>query len=99
MSTINPLSSNYVQSVLGQAIQDAGLTANTSSNNPNSIDPASISQVSDNGRLSPFGQVVSSLQRLQQSDPAKYQQVAQQIASNLQSAAQTTQPNGNSAPP
>ena len=38
---------------------------------------------------------MSTLQQLQQSDPTKYQQVTQQIATNLQSAAQTAQAEGN----
>jgi hypothetical protein len=36
------------------------------------------------------------LQQLQQSDPTKYQQVTQQIAANLQNAAQTAETDGNS---
>jgi predicted ATPase len=51
----------------------------------------------DNQHLSPFAQLMSTLQQLQQSDPAKYQQVTQQIATNLQAAAQTDLANGNSA--
>jgi hypothetical protein len=38
---------------------------------------------------------MSTLQQLQQSDPTKYQQVTQQIATNLESAAQTAQSDGN----
>src|SRR5579864_2979610 len=40
--------------------------------------------------------MLNQLQQLQQSDPAKYQQVTQQIATNLQNAAQTAQTDGNS---
>jgi hypothetical protein len=40
--------------------------------------------------------MLSALQQLQQTDPTKYQQVTQQIATNLQSAAQTAQADGNS---
>jgi hypothetical protein len=39
---------------------------------------------------------MSTLQQLQQSNPTEYQQVTQQIATNLQSAAQTAQADGNS---
>ena len=39
--------------------------------------------------------MLNELQQLQQSDPTKYQQVTQQVATNLQSAAQTAQSNGN----
>jgi G3E family GTPase len=50
---------------------------------------------SDNSQLSPFVQVMNTLQQLQQSDPTQYQQVTQQIATNLQAAAQTAQSSGN----
>jgi hypothetical protein len=52
---------------------------------------------SDNTQLSPYAQLTSELQQLQQSDPTKYQQVTQQIATNLQSAAQTATASGNTA--
>ena len=98
MSTINPLSSNYLQSILSNALQNTGLNTNqTSSGNATGIDPSSIGLQPDNSRLSPFAQLMSTLQQLQQSDPAKYQQVTQQIATNLQSAAQTAQSDGNSS--
>jgi G3E family GTPase len=38
---------------------------------------------------------MNTLQQLQQSDPTKYQQVTQQIATNLEAAAQTAQSSGN----
>jgi HSP90 family molecular chaperone len=60
----------------------------------NSIGGPSASQQPDNGWLSPFARVMSALQQLQRSDPTKYQQVTQQIAANLQSAAQTAQSHG-----
>jgi hypothetical protein len=90
MGFINNLSSNYLQSVLNNAVQSSGLTANTNGiTSPTALQP-------DNQQLSPFGQLLSTLQQLQQSDPSKYQQVTQQIATNLQSAAQTAQADGNS---
>jgi hypothetical protein len=51
----------------------------------------------DRPRLSGFAQILSSLQQLQQSDPAKYQQVTAQIATNLQNAAKTATANGNTS--
>jgi len=92
MGFINTLSSNYLQSVLTNAVQSSGLNTNTTS----SITGASsLVLPTDNQQLSPFAQIVSQLQQLQQSDPTKYQQVTQQIAANLQSAAQTAQADGN----
>jgi hypothetical protein len=95
IGSLNPLSNSYLQSILTSAIQGAGLTTNTTNNSLNGIDPSSpVSLQPDNSRLSPFAQMMSELQKLQQSDPAKYQQVTQQIATNLQSAAQTAQTGG-----
>lgn len=97
MSTgsINPLSNSYLQSILGSVLQNTGLTTNNTNNSLSSIDSLSAVQQADNSGLSPFAQLISTLQQLQQSDPNKYQQVTQQIATNLQSAAQTAQTDGN----
>jgi hypothetical protein len=96
IGSINPLSNSYLQSILTSAVQGAGLTANATGNNRSGIDAlSSVVQPPDNSRLSPFAQLMSELQQLQQSDPAKYRQVTQQIATNLQSAAQTAQADGN----
>jgi hypothetical protein len=57
--------------------------------------PASPTQLPDTGELSPFAQLASTLQQLQQSNPAQYKLVTQQVAANLQSAAQTVQSGGN----
>src|ERR1035438_7491698 len=94
IALINNLS-RYRQSALGTALQDTGLTTNTTGNNLNGIDSFSVGLQPDNGQLSPFAQLLNTLQQLQQSDPTKYQQVAQQIATNLQTAAQTAQTDGN----
>jgi G3E family GTPase len=56
---------------------------------------SSLQLPTDNSQLSPFVQAMNTLQQLQQSDPTKYQQVTQQIAANLQAAAQTAQSSGN----
>ena len=87
--SISPINnvSNYLQSVLSTTLQGAGLTTKTNS--------SSLQSTSDNSQLSPFVQVMNTLQQLQQSDPSKYQQVTQQIATNLQAAAQTAQSSGN----
>jgi hypothetical protein len=94
IGSVNPL--NYLQSILSSAMQGIGSTTNKASNTLSGTDAlSSVTQVSDNGRLSPFAQMMSELQQLQQSDPAKYQQVTQQIATSLQSASQTAQTQGN----
>jgi hypothetical protein len=61
-----------------------------------SVPVSSSSQLPDTGQLSPYAQLISTLQQLQQSNPAQYQQVTQQIATNLQSASQNAQTAGNS---
>jgi len=94
MGSISGLSSNYLQSILGTALQGTGLTKQTSGHNVSGTSSTSLQP--DNSQLSPFAQLLSTLQQLQQSDPGKYQQVTQQIATNLQGAAQTAQANGNS---
>ena len=55
-------------------------------------------KISGNSReLSPFAQMLSALQQQQQANPTQYRQLTQQIASNLQTAAQTAQANGKTA--
>jgi hypothetical protein len=86
------LAGGYLQSIISPALRSAGLTSTTS----NSTSGAGASQP-DNGQLSPFAQVLNTLQQLQQSNPSQFGQVTQQIATNLQSAAQTAQANGNTS--
>ena len=97
MGFINNVSSSYLQSVLNNAIQSSGLNTNTTGNGLNGIGTSSVTPPTDNQQLSPFAQLLTTLQQLQQTDPTKYQQVTQQIATNLQSAAQTAQADGNSS--
>jgi hypothetical protein len=90
IGSLNPLSSNsYLQSILTNALQGTGLTTNSTTNSLSTSASSSVSQSPDNSQLSPFAQLMSELQKLQQSDPAKYQQVTSQIATNLQTAAQS----------
>ena len=89
IGSLNPLSNSYLQSILTSAIQGTGLTTNSANNSLSTSAASSITQAPDNSQLSPFAQLMSELQKLQQTDPAKYQQVTQQIATNLQTAAQT----------
>jgi|ERR1019366_2369095 HSP90 family molecular chaperone len=89
IGSLNPLSNTYLQSILTSAIQSTGLTTNSANNSLSTSAASSITQAPDNSQLSRFAQLMSELQKLQQTDPAKYQQVTQQIATNLQTAAQT----------
>ena len=87
-NSINNLSSSYVQSIFSNAQQGAGFSTAQTGN-------ASSTQQADNSQLSLFSQVLGTLQQLQQNNPTQYQQVTQQIATNLQSAAQTATSQGN----
>jgi hypothetical protein len=94
-SAIGSLTSSYLESILSSAAQSVGLTKKQSRSALSSIDASSSTTKSDSGQLSSFTQLMSTLQQLQQSDSTKYQRVTQQIATNLQSAAQTAQSEGN----
>src|SRR5271157_2499799 len=95
MGTINSLSS-YLQSELSSVLQTSGVPINTTANTSGKTSTSSVALHTDNQQLSPFAQMLSQLQRLQQSDPTKYRQVTGQIATNLRNAAQTAQTDGNS---
>jgi hypothetical protein len=86
ISSITNLASSYLQSILNTSTANSSKTSGTSS----------VTAQSENGQLSPFAQLMSTLQQLQQSNPAEYQQVTQQIATNLKTAAQTATADGNS---
>jgi hypothetical protein len=92
IGSISGLSTNYLQSILDIAKNSASGTSSTN-NSTSSIGSSSIP--SDNSQLSPFAQMMSTLQQLQQSNPTEYKQVTQQISTNLQNAAQTATAEGN----
>jgi hypothetical protein len=96
MSSISGITSNLLQSVLGTALQNSGLTNATPPRNLSSTGASSVTSPADSQQLSPFAQMMSTLQQLQQTDPTKYKQVTGEIATNLQSAAQSAQLQGNS---
>jgi hypothetical protein len=88
-TSVNNLSSSYLQALLGSQVQNVGSAGTANSTGPGIA--------TDRAQISPLASVLSTLQQLQQSDPGKYQQVTQQIATNLQTAAQTAQSAGNTA--
>jgi hypothetical protein len=93
MSTpINFTNNNYLQSILGTTFKNNGGCADSSTSGVS----AASAQPPDSSQLSsPLAQLLSKLQQLQQSNPTEYQQVTQQIATNLQTAAQTAAGDGN----
>jgi hypothetical protein len=98
-TAISTLNTDYLQIAFSSttAYQGSGVDNNRIGGYGNSLNGLSgYTQGSDSGQLSPFAQLVSTLQQVQQQNPAEYQQLTQQIATNLQSAAQTAQTDGNS---
>lgn len=91
-SPINFLNNNYLQSILDGALQNNGVPANSSTSG---VSAASTQQPDSSHFSSPLAQLLSTLQQLQQSNPTQYQQVTQQIATNLQNAAQSASNEGN----
>lgn len=84
--TINPLSSVSHMLLSGITNHPAFGTSQTGSTN---------ALLHDQSQLSPFAQLMSTLQQLQQSDPSKYRQVTATLASDLQQAAANAQGSGN----
>ena len=72
MSTaVTNLPSDYLQSLLNSSLQNAGSTANNTIDNLASTAAALGLEQSDNGGLSPFAQLMSTLQQLEQSNPTE----------------------------
>jgi peptidoglycan DL-endopeptidase CwlO len=86
----NAVSNPYIQSLISNTISNA-------TNGSSSVSQSSLTQTQDANQLSPFAQILSTLQQLQQSNPTEYQQVTSQIATNLQSAAKTATGDGNTS--
>jgi hypothetical protein len=75
------ISQQYIQSLFGTGSKGAS---------------SSDSLLGQTGnQLSPFAQVLTGLQQLEQANPKQYAQVTSQISTNLQAAAQKAQTQGN----
>lgn len=92
MSTIGNIASTLLHAVLPVNLFPNNTTASTAL-----TASSALTQQPDTGQLSPFAQSITTLQQLQQTNPAQYQQVTQKIAANLQGAAQSAQAGGNTA--
>ena len=88
IGSLTNISSSYLQSLIAS-------TLGTQSTTPKGSNATTTAQNADTNQLSPFAQLLSTLQQLQQSNPTQYSQVTQQIASNLTTAANTAQASGN----
>lgn len=86
------VSNPFIQSLIGTV---SG--SNSNSNSTSGVGQSSATQPQDSNQLSPFAQILSTLQQLQQSNPTQYQQVTSQIATNLQGAAKTATADGDTS--
>jgi len=93
MSSIANLAGSLLQAILPSSLANNNTTASTLKTATSTLS----TQQPDSGQLSEFAQLAGTLQQLQQSNPAQYTQVTQQIATNLQTAAQTATASGNTA--
>jgi hypothetical protein len=93
-SAINAISAVTLEEGLA-AIEKA--VATSPSTGTTSTAGATTAGQSDSSQISPLGQLIGTLQQLQKTDPAKFAQVTQQIATNLQADAQTAQTQGDSS--
>jgi hypothetical protein len=94
VNVLSGIAGGYIQSLISTAAGSLSPSGSaTQAGGANSLLASSESAPS----LSPFAQLFSMLQQVEQQNPAQYQQVTGQIASNLQSASQIAQAAGNSA--
>jgi hypothetical protein len=80
------LAAGYVQSLFTGAGQGSSSTTTPS-----------VGNTQGTNQLSPFAQILSGLQQLEQSSLSAYQQVTQQVAGKLQTASQSATVAGNAA--
>jgi len=92
MSAIGSLASG-----LSHAVLPTGLFPARSAASAGTVSNVSVARRPDTGKLSSFGQLLNTLQQLQHTNTAQFQQVTQQIATNLQGAAQKAQSDGNTS--
>jgi hypothetical protein len=94
MGLLDTVASN-VQSILSAGVQGIGSISNTRPSASGGV--GASTQPADSTQLSPFAELMNTLQQMQQANPAKYQQVMGQIATNLEGAAKTATSQGNTA--
>ena len=66
-------------------------------NSANQSSPASNAANPSSTKLSPFAQMLTELQQVEQANPAQYAKVTQQISTNLAAASSTAQIRGNTS--
>jgi hypothetical protein len=93
VNSLSGTNSIYPPTLLNSSLSGAKSTSGSTGGTAG----VSLGSTQDTNQFSPFAQLLSTLQQLQQSDPTEYQQVTQQIATNLQNAAKTASADGNTA--
>lgn len=83
------LASGYIQSLFAGAV--------SGSSSSHTASTGAVSNHPETNEGSPFAQVLSSLQQLEQSHSSQYKHVTKQIASGLQTASQSAMAAGNTA--
>jgi hypothetical protein len=94
VNALSSIANPFIQSLTSAAL--SALNATAGKTNTSGVSSTANSQ-DGSAQLSPFAQLMSTLQQLQQSSPSQYQSLTKQIAANLQSASQTAQAQGNTA--
>jgi len=98
LNAVSNIPDPYLQSLYNNALSLSAANSTTAAAGSGNVDPSSLALPQDSSaQLSPFAQMLTSLQNLQQSDPARYKQVTAQIATDLQDAAKTATADGNTA--
>ncbi|HTX36489.1 MAG TPA: hypothetical protein VME43_15780 [Bryobacteraceae bacterium] len=93
VNALSNIANPYIQSLTNAAM--SALNSSQSPTGTSGISGSAALPQDSSPQLSPFAQLMSTLQQLQQNSPTQYAQVTQQIAANLQSASQTALANGN----
>ena len=93
VNSLSGTNSIYPPTLLNSSLSGAKSTSGSTGGTAGVL----LGSMQDTNQFSPFAQLLSTLQQLQQSDPTEYQQVTQQIATNLQNAAKTATADGNTA--
>jgi len=94
VNALSNIANPYIQSLTNAAMSALNSFQNTIGNG---VSGSTAIPQDGSPQLSPFAQLMSTLQQLEQSNPTQYGQVTQQIAANLQSASQTAMASGNTA--
>jgi hypothetical protein len=95
VNALSNIANPYIQSLTNAAM--SALNGYQAGSGASGVSGSTALPQDSSPQLSPFAQLMSTLQQLEQNNPTQYAQVTQQIAANLQSASQTALANGSTA--